>query len=522
MKSSAPPAPPARRGRLDLLTLPVLGRLLRWRHARSTLQTLLLAVGVLVIVDGFLGPSIAPRNAAGALPWVHWRGFVAVALLVVGNAFCFACPFMLPRRLAKRLFPALRDWPRRLRTKWLAAILLILWFWFYEAFDLWSSPWLTAWVAVGYFVAAFVVDAVFRGATFCKHLCPIGHFHFVNSLVSPFEVKIREAQVCADCDTKDCITGLYEGRVRTPLVQLGAGGSAGSMAGEAEAGEMPAAPRTPGSWGSPTQNGCELWLFQEQKVGNMDCTFCLDCVHACPHDNVGVLSRTPGSELWDDRRRSALGRFSRRPDLAALAVVLTFGALVNAFGMIAPVYAVEAWIASILGTRSEPLVLGILFVAGFVVIPALAVGGAAWCTRLLAGGRESVRSLATKYSYSLVPVGFGVWIAHYLYHFLLGGLAIVPVAQSRLSELGIGMLGSPRWSWSGLLGVGWIQLLEVALVEAGMLLSLVVAYKIASREHGDGRLAIRAFLPWAILVLGLSLAGLWILLQPMEMRGITL
>jgi hypothetical protein len=190
--------------------------------------------------------------------------------------------------------------------------------------------------------------------------------------------------------------------------------------------------------------------------------------------------------------------------------------------MVAPVYAVEEWIASNLGTRSEPLVLGILFLAGLVVIPALAVGGAAVCTRLLTGGRDSVRSLATKYSYSLVPVGFGVWIAHYLYHFLLGGLAIVPVVQSRISDLGIGVLGSPRWSWSALLGEGWIQLVEVTSVEMGMLLSLVVAYKIAVREHGGGSRAVRAFLPWAILVLGLSLAGLWILLQPMEMRGITL
>ncbi len=509
MSPSGPHPSPAARNRMDLLTLPILGRFLRWRHARSSLQILLLAVGGLVILDGFMGPELAPRNAAGYLPWVHWRGFVAVALLVVGNAFCFACPFMLPRRLAKWLFPALRNWPRRLRTKWLAAILLVLWFWFYEAFDLWSSPWLTAWVAVGYFVAAFVIDAVFRGATFCKHLCPIGHFHFVNSMVSPFEVKVRQTQVCASCDTKDCITGRYEGRVRTPLAL-------------AQLGETPASPRPPRSWGRPAQNGCELWLFQEQKVGNMDCTFCLDCVHACPHDNVGVISRSPGSELWDDSRRSTLGRFSRRPDLAALAVVLTFGALVNAFGMVAPVYAVEEWIASNLGTRSEPLVLGILFLAGLVVIPALAVGGAAVCTRLLTGGRDSVRSLATKYSYSLVPVGFGVWIAHYLYHFLLGGLAIVPVAQSRISDLGIGVLGSPRWSWSALLGEGWIQLVEVASVELGMLLSLVVAYRIASREHGRGSRAVRAFLPWAILVLGLSLAGLWILLQPMEMRGITL
>ena len=53
----------------------------------------------------------------------------------------------------------------------------------------------------------------------------------------------------------------------------------------------PDASRTPlrmADRGRLLQNGCELWLYQETKGGNMDCTFCLECVHACPHDNVGI------------------------------------------------------------------------------------------------------------------------------------------------------------------------------------------------------------------------------------------
>ena len=88
--------------------------------------------------------------------------------------------------------------------------------------------------------------------------------------------------------------------------------------------------------------------FSPAKSGNMDCTFCLDCVHACPHDNIGILSRLPASELMVDPRRSGIGHFSHRKDLAALAIVFTFGALLNAFGMVSPVYALESWLAGIL------------------------------------------------------------------------------------------------------------------------------------------------------------------------------
>ena len=46
-----------------------------------------------------------------------------------------------------------------------------------------------------------------------------------------------------------------------------------------------------------------LGLFLPAKVGNLDCTLCLDCVQACPHDNVALASRLPGLELADARRR---------------------------------------------------------------------------------------------------------------------------------------------------------------------------------------------------------------------------
>jgi hypothetical protein len=69
----------------------------------------------------------------------------------------------------------------------------------------------------------------------------------------------------------------------------------------------------------------------------------------------------PGEELLTDPLRSGIGYFSRRKDLAALAIVFTFGALLNAFGMVSPVYAVESWLGKILHVSHEAPVLGIIF-----------------------------------------------------------------------------------------------------------------------------------------------------------------
>src|SRR5207244_3903607 len=101
------------------LRLPVLGRFLKWRHARLAVQAPILLLAVLVVADGLTGPQPAPMNLAGIVPWIHWRGLVVLGLLVVGNVFCLGCPFLVPRTLARKLLPGGQAWPRFLRSKWL-------------------------------------------------------------------------------------------------------------------------------------------------------------------------------------------------------------------------------------------------------------------------------------------------------------------------------------------------------------------------------------------------------------------
>ena len=200
-----------------------------------------------------------------------------------------------------------------------------------------------------------------------------------------------------------------------------------------------------------------------------------------------------------------------------LIVVFTFGALLNAFGMVKPVYTLEAWLADLLNTRSEALVLGLIFIAALVVAPAALLGLAAALTRWWTGKRETVSSLMMRYAYGLVPLGFGVWVAHFAFHFLTGLLTVVPVVQSALTDLGWSLLGTPRWDLGPVLPMAWLFPLELGFMGLGWLGSLLVAYRIAERENP--RHPWRAFLPWAGLLSLLLLAAIWLMSQPMEMRG---
>src|SRR5262249_5017084 len=141
--------------------------------------------------------------------------------------------------------------------------------------------------------------------------------------------------------------------------------------------------------------GCELHLFLPRKAGNMDCTACLDCVHACPHDNVGLIAVPPGAALWHDGPRSGIGRFGRRPDIAALVLVLVFGAFANAAGMVGPVAEAQESLMEWTGIRSVFLATTAFYGLALVALPVLAVGGAAVLSRRWGGLPDSTLAVAT-------------------------------------------------------------------------------------------------------------------------------
>ena len=459
--------------RFDILRVPLLGRFLVWKHGRTLMQSLLFVLAAIMIVDGLLGSQLAPKNVATVGAWVHYRGLVALALLVAGNLFCAACPFVLPRKLAKWLGRPERRWPKALRNKWLALAGFIGIIYAYELFDLWSSPWLTAWLTVAYFATAFVLEAFFTRNSFCMYVCPLGTFNFLYSTVSPLQITSRNLQTCRDCVGHECING------------------------------------------SATQQGCQLELFVPTIQSNLDCTLCLDCVKACPYDNVALVVRPPGDELF----RQA---WPHRLDLALLAILAAFLGFLNAFAMTPPVYALEAQMAGWLNTQSEAVVLGIIYIVGALAGPLALTYAAAWLSQRVLAGKTSLNRLIIRYAYGFVPVGFAIWFAHYLFHFLTGAMTIVPALQTFFAQtLGWPLLGTPDWTVARYFvpPVSTIQLLQSIITYGGLLAALVLTLNSARRTHKNRRTMLFEALPWLLLLIALTAASGATFLLPMEMRG---
>ena len=191
-----------------------------------------------------------------------------------------------------------------------------------------------------------------------------------------------------------------------------------------------AGPRTASAAGDGIP-GCELHLFQPRKVGNMDCTFCLDCVHACPHDNIGMLAGTPGAEIC--------GATPTAPASAASASGRTWRRWSWCWSS-ARSPTPRAWsgpvvewqdrlVAAVQPTSPLLLTIGLSMLALDRAPARSSVAATAILSRWW--GRLGMRRAAGghRFSFALVPLGFGMWLAHYSFHFLTSYDTIVPTTQ---------------------------------------------------------------------------------------------
>lgn len=424
-----------------------------WRVARVSL----LLLSAALIYHGFFGPDFAPKNLTTLFIWVHYRGLLILAALFLGNFFCGACPAVFLRNILRRFRAPTRAWPLRLKNKWPAILLFVAVLLAYEKWALWGSPAATAGLIVLFFGLCLSIDLVYKEASFCKYVCPVGQFNFLTSMISPRSVQARDLSACRTCKTLDCIKGSIEHR------------------------------------------GCELKLFVPKKVGGMNCTLCMDCQTACPKNNV-VLSRVqPGDGLF------AIRGSWLRSDLVALQIVFIFGALANAFAMTPPAQTINQWAG-----HSATALLGVFFVF-LVVIPILVASA----HRLWRTATKAPHVSSAQFWPALIPLGVSVWAAHYLFHFLTGALTFLPVAWSvlRLPELPLG-----AWTQFPMgLSVAVVEPIQLGLLALGLILTLVTLDIRARKVSARAPLLVQ--IPWVAASLILTAFAAWILTMPMDMRG---
>jgi hypothetical protein len=96
---------------------------------------------------------------------------------------------------------------------------------------------------------------------------------------------------------------------------------------------------------------------------------------------------------------------------------------------------------------------------------------------------------------------------------------VLPAVQRVATDLGLAWFTAQSWMITSASTHDWLPTLRLLLLDAGLLVSLYIAWRTARRHGAQFRSVLGAFTPWGILVAVLFLAGMWISIQPMQMRG---
>lgn len=158
-----------------------------------------------------------------------------------------------------------------------------------------------------------------------------------------------------------------------------------------------------------------------------------------------------------------------------------------------------------------------LLMAPFVYLGAylLALSLARWFT----GTPRPIRELALDFGYSLLPIALAYHITHYTTLVLAHGLKIVSLISDPFGRKW-DLFGTAHWLRAPILpDVSWIWHGQVMLILLGHILSVFIAHRVALQLFPTRRDAMLSQVPMLILMIGLTVSGLWILAQPLtELR----
>ena len=440
-------------GRLNLYRIPWLRPLLENRWPQLLVRALALAGFIFAIAAGLFGSLVGSHNFAIIFVWIAWwSAFKLVFIPLGGRSWCSICPIPLPgdwlqqggiltkgRGLGLNL-----RWPKQLKGSWLqsGAFLLIGLF---SALTL-TDPRVTGWVFLALFGIAIGMSLVFENRAFCSHICPIGGFSGIYAQTSPLELRVLDTEICAKHGDKSCYYA------------------------------------------------CPWGLYPVALRDSSACGLCMECLRACPHDNLALNLRPFSADIGQTRTANRLDEAFLA--LVMLGSVLTFAAVfVGPWGWLKlAAFQIGSW--SWWAYAASFLTLNLLVLPGLFAL-------AVWIGRQASKVRLPFSREISNQSQALLPLGLMAWIAF-----------TVSFALPKLGYI-LGVLNDPfGWGWK-LLGAGYVfwqpdmtgfsSLAQVALLLIGLFWSGKVAGELTAPSNQ------RAAAPVLVFCLAFTLAMLWLL-----------
>jgi len=138
----------------------------------------------------------------------------------------------------------------------------------------------------------------------------------------------------------------------------------------------------------------------------------------------------------------------------------------------------------------------------------------AWLTKRAAADPRSVTEIAGLFVFSLVPIAIAYHLAHYLSYLVLAGQFIIPLASDPFG-FGWDLFGTAAYKIEiGLIGAKFIWYMAVISIVGGHVIAVGVAHFTALEVFEGPKTTLRSQYPLTVLMVGYTVASLWILSQP--------
>lgn len=414
----------------ELTRNPFLKKTLTNRYPQLAVFVVMLAGYIFAILAGFIGTPVGSHNFGIVFVWIAWWAvLILVAVPFFGRGWCAVCPIPLPGEWMQRgaiLTPPSKrpKWlnlriPKMFRNIWLQNISFLLLALFSSV--LLTTPKVTGIVLAGMLFAAIGLSAVFERRSFCRYLCPVGGFIGLYSQTAPIELRIKEKQVCVNCDGKPCYNGNENGY------------------------------------------GCPWDVFPGGMTKNTYCGLCMECIRTCPHDNIGINLRPFSVDL---------AKPTTRMDEAFKSFIMLGSAMIYAGVLLGP-WGVLKGAAYSVGSGAW-FVYALVFLAIiFGVLPGLFSLGLYQRHNNLPF-KQRFASLST----TLIPLGLMFWVAFSL-SFVLTNASYIWGSLSDPLGLGWNLFGTANVAWQPMLTTLLAPTQTLALV-GGLIWSMRTAQKAAS------------------------------------------
>jgi polyferredoxin len=450
--------------RQDLLMFPILGRVLKWRGFQPSLEIPGVILFLLVIIVGVWGTQEPSQNFATMLIWVYWWSLVIFSFVFVGRIWCMMCPLGAVGEWVHRRVGTLgRHWPRRLRNLWPAHIFFITLTGVDLVLGIDTLPGFTGLFVLSLIILAVLFGVIFERRTFCRYVCPIGGMCGIYSMTSVVELRVKSPARCESCTTKECIKG------------------------------------------TDHSYGCPWFEYPGEMDRNNYCTMCLECVRSCPHENVGLMVRPPGQDLWRTNTRVF--------DEVILAVGMVG---VMASHTIATTQPFTDWVDTLEATNGIPSWLTITLVYVFSIIGAnLAFLGASALAARLTSTRERPLTGRTVYKwtgYALIPLALSMHLARNVPFLSIWGTSIRDVVANMVRDF---PLGSGAIEAQHLLPEDAQWIIKMLIIFLGFIFSAYAAFRLSLRMQPKRRMAGRLMAAIILVMVVFSLVYVWILSLPL-------